>query len=213
MTKMSTKTLDRIEHKMEGLEEDSLRYKILESAKNFKSSWISLGQSLYSAWKDKLYKEWGYMTFDAYTSKEIGIKKMTAMKLLKSYYFLEKEEPHYLNQDSAPSNVPTYEAVNVLRLAKSKNALDGSDYASLKRDVLEHGKDAREVKKDLTVLMKQREELEPEEARRKRKEAVIKRLLSALKTLKTDLETSKMLPASTIKDVSNLIHKIELELS
>lgn len=213
MTKMSTKTLDRIEHRMEGLEEDSLRYKILESAKNFKSSWISLGQSLYSAWKDKLYKEWGYMTFDAYTSKEIGIKKMTAMKLLKSYYFLEKEEPHYLNQDSAPSNVPTYEAVNVLRLAKSKNALDGSDYASLKRDVLEHGKDAREVKKDLTVLMKQREELEPEEARRKRKEAVIKRLLSALKTLKTDLETSKMLPASTIKDVSNLIHKIELELS
>lgn len=213
MTKMSTKTLDRIEHRMEGLEEDSLRYKILESAKNFKSSWISLGQSLYSAWKDKLYKEWGYMTFDAYTSKEIGIKKMTAMKLLKSYYFLEKEEPHYLNQDSAPSNVPTYEAVNVLRLAKSKNTLDGSDYASLKRDVLEHGKDAREVKKDLTVLMKQREELEPEEARRKRKEAVIKRLLSALKTLKTDLETSKMLPASTIKDVSNLIHKIELELS
>lgn len=209
---MNTKTIDRIQHRMEGLEEDSIRYKILESAKNFKSSWISLGQALYSVWKDKLYKDWGYMTFDAYTSKEIGIKKMTAMKLLKSYYFLEKEEPGYISQDSAPANLPTYEAVNVLRLARNKNAIDGSDYATLKRDVFQNGKDAREVKKDLTVLMKQREELEPEEARRRRKESVIKRLLSALKTLKTDIEASKMLPAATIKEVSNLIHKIELEL-
>lgn len=216
MGKMNTKVLDRIEEMMGGLDADSMRYKILENAKNFKSSWINLGQALYAVWKDRLYKDWGYATFDAYTSKEIGIKKQTAMKLLKSYYFLEKEEPRYLQQEDmserSPSNLPTYEAVNLLRLAKNKSTIDGSDYASLRHDVLEKGKDAREVKKDLTVLMKQREELEPEEARRKRKESVIKRLLTALKTLRTDIETSKMLPSSMIKDVSNLIHKIELEL-
>jgi hypothetical protein len=216
MAKMSTKTIGRIEERMEGVPQDSVRYRILESAKNFKTSWVDLGQSLYSVWKDRLYKDWGYMTFDAYTSKEIGIKKATALKLVKSYYFLEKEEPAYLRAGSAadqsPANLPTYESVNVLRLAKNRGAIDGSDYVKLKHGVLEMGRDARDVKKDLTVLMKQREELEPEEARRKRKEAVIKRLLSALKALKTDIETSKILPSGMIKDVANLIHKIELEM-
>jgi len=216
MTKIGTKSLERIESRMENLEAGSIRYKILESAKSFKTSWMELGQALYSVWKDKLYREWGYMTFDAYTSKEIGIKKMTAMKLLKSYYFLEKEEPSYLRDDAAlsrtPAALPTYESVNLLRLAKNKNLLDKGDYDNLKRDILDMGKDAREVKKDLTVMMRQREELEPAEERRKRRSATIKRLLAALKTLKTDLEAAKMLPAGTIKEISNLIHKIELEL-
>lgn len=213
---MKTRSIDKIEKQMSSISEDSIRYKILESAKGFKTSWVELGQALYSVWRDKSYKEWGYLTFEAYTSKEIGIKKQTAMKLLKSYFFLEKEEPLYLQKDYAassdPSKLPTYETVNLLRLAKNKNTLDKNDYASLKESVLEMGKDAREVKKDLTTLMRQRECLEPEEARRKRRSAVIKRLLTALKTLRTDIETSKMLPAGTIKEVSNLINRIELEL-
>ncbi|MFA6142287.1 MAG: hypothetical protein WC738_03225 [Candidatus Omnitrophota bacterium] len=211
-----TKSIDRIEDRMSSVSEGSIRYKILESAKGFKTSWVELGQALYSVWRDKAYKEWGYLTFEAYTSKEIGIKKQTAMKLLKSYFFLEKEEPLYLQKDyntsSDPSKLPTYETVNLLRLAKNKSTLDKNDYANIKESVLEMGKDAREVKKDLTTLMRQREELEPEEARRKRRAAVIKRLLTALKTLRTDIETSKMLPAGTIKEVSNLINRIELEL-
>ena len=211
-----TRSLERIEERMSSISEDSIRYKILKSAKDFKTSWLNLGQALYSVWADKSYRQWGYLTFDAYTSKEIGIKKQTAMKLLKSYFFLEKEEPIYLQksfaESSDPSRLPTYESVNLLRLAKNKKTLDKDDYAGLKESILEMGKDAREVKRDLTTLMRQREELEPEEARKKRKTAMIKRLLSALKTLKNDLETSKMLPASTIKEVANLIHKIELEL-
>lgn len=217
MPGLKSRSVERIEEKMSSISEDSIRYKILKSAKDFKTSWLDLGQALYSVWRDKSYKEWGYLTFDAYTSKEIGIKKQTAMKLLKSYFFLEKEEPIYLeksfSRSSDPSRLPTYESVNLLRLAKNKKTLDKDDYAGLKESILEMGKDAREVKKDLTSLMRQREELEPEEARKKRKTAMIKRLLTALKTLKTDLETSKMLPVSTIKEVASLIHKIELELS
>ncbi len=216
MPSLKSRSLERIEERMSSIAEDSIRYKILQSAKDFKTSWLELGRALYSVWRDKSYKEWGYLTFEAYTSKEIGIKKQTAMKLLKSYFFLEKEEPIYLQksyaESSEPSKLPTYESVNLLRLAKNKKMLDKDDYAQLKENVLEMGKDAREVKKDLTMLMREREELEPEEARRRRKTAMIKRFLTVLKTLKTGLETSKMLPANTIKEVSNLIHKIELEL-
>jgi hypothetical protein len=201
---------------MEDIEKDSLRYRILEKVKMFKTSWIELGQALYSVWKDKMYKSWGYTTFDAYASKEIGIKKPTAMKLLRSYYFLEKEEPSYLKEEHAePTNaasIPSYEAVDVLRKAKNKKILDAEDYYNLKKKVFQKGRDVREVKKDLTMLIKERQELEPEEARKKREIATVRRFLSTLKTLKRDIETLKLLPASVIKDTDKLIHKIEAEL-
>ena len=215
MSALKSRSIEKIEERMSSVSEDSIRHRILQSAKNFKTSWVDLGQALYSVWKDKSYKGWGYMTFDAYTSKEIGIKKPTAMKLLKSYFFLEKEGSMYLKKDDGrpPATLPTYDSVNLLRLVKGKNVLDEDDYTKMKREILEMGKDASAAKRDLTTLIRQREELEPEEARRKRKTAVIKRLLTALKTLKTDIERSKMLSANTIKEVSNLIHKIEIEIN
>jgi hypothetical protein len=211
-----TKSLSAIEEKMADVDEGSLRYKILSSAKSFKTSWIDLGQSLYSVWKDKLFKDWGFLTFDAYTSKEIGIRKNTALKLLKTYYFLEKEEPHLLDkgyvETKDASEVPSYEAVDVLRLAKKKQTLDEDDYKRFRRDVLEKGKDAREVKKDLTALIKQREELEPDEARKKKREATIKRLLTTLRSLKTEIEVTKVLPSDVLKQTRMLIDRIEAEI-
>ncbi len=216
MNRFKTKSLEVIEQKMADVGEDSLRYKILSSAKNFKTSWIELGQALYSAWKDKLYKDWGFLTFDAYTSKEIGIRKNTALKLLKTYYFLEKEEPQLINKGYVDtkdaSEVPSYESVDVLRLAKKKQMLDEDDYRRFRKDVLEKGRDAREVKKDLTALIKQREELEPEEARKKKREATIRRLLSALKSLKREIEVTKVLPSDILKQTSALIARMEKEI-
>jgi len=220
MARLTTKSLIGIEERMGSLDEGSIRYRILRSAKNFKVSWIELGQSLYSVWADKNYRDWGYSTFEAYTAKEIGIKKATALKLLKSYYFLEKEEPSYLQKERAGTpagkpapvaSVPSYESVNLLRLAKKK-ALDEDEYRTLRSDVLESGKDASDVRPSLTGIMRSREELEPDEARAKRKDAVLKRFLSTLKALRTEAAHSKMLPAPLLKDAAALISKIEAEI-
>lgn len=218
MTRLTSKALEGLERRITDAGEDQIRRRILQNAKNFKTSWIDLGQSLYSVWKDRLYKGWGYMTFEAYTAKEIGIRKTTALKLLKSYYFLEKEEPAYLQKEQEGeadevASVPSYESVNLLRLAKGKKAVDESDYRTLKREVLDSGKEPAEVRKSLTNIIRQREELEPEEARQGRKIAVLKRLVSTLKALKTDIEHSKMLPASLLKETASLIAKIESEIS
>lgn len=211
------RSLERIEEKMDSMDKNSLRYQVLDKVKNFKMSWLSLGQALYSVWKDKLYKEWGYLTFEAYTAKEIGIKKPTAMKLLRSYYFLEKEEPEYLQKNyTAPeevASIPSCDAVNVLRLAKNKKTLDKVDYADLKKKVFEKGRDAGDIRKDLTALIREREELEPEEAMKKRKTTVLRRLLAVLKSVKHDAEILKLLPASIIKETADLINKIESEIS
>jgi hypothetical protein len=217
MDTLKTKSLRGIEQKMENLDKSSLRYQILESAKNFKTSWVQLGQALYSVWKDKTYKEWGFNSFDNYTSREIGIKKQTALKLLRSYYFLEKEEPEYLKKDyteyAGVAVLPHYESIDLLRRAKDRKILDSEDYASFKKAIFEKGRDAGEMRKDLTSLIRQREELEPAEARRKRKLAVLKRFLGILKSLKEEAETSKILPSPLIKEASELIKKLEAELS
>lgn len=215
MVKM--KSLDTIEEKMKDMDQNSLRYHILDNAKKFKTSWIELGRALYSVWKDKLYKEWGYSTIDAYTAKEIGIRKQTAMKLLRSYYFLEKEEPMYLKEDyvdsSSAATLPSYESVDILRLAKNKKGLDNQDYAHLKKEVFEKGKDHREVKKDLTALIRQREELEPEEAYQKRRLSTLRRFLGTLKAIKEEAEINKLLPVPILKEAASLIQKLEAELS
>jgi len=216
MQNIKTKSIGRLEEKMDGLDEGSVRFRILESAKSFKTSWIGLGQALYSVWKDKLYKEWGYLTFEAYSAKEIGIRKETALKLLKSYYFLEKEEPSYLktdhNEPKEIAAIPNYESVNVLRLAKNKKELGPSDYGMLKKNVFEMGKDAKDVKKDLTAIIKQRQELDPEEVRDKKRLLLLRRLVGTLKVLKRDLELSKIISAAIVKDITAIINKLEPEL-
>ncbi len=210
------KSLKNIEEKMQNLEVGSIRYHILESAKNFKSSWIELGRSLYSVWKDKMYKEWGYLGFDIYVSKEIGIRKQTAMKLLKSYYFLEKEEPQYLKdeyvQDANPVSLPSFEAIDILRQAKNKLTPDSGDYASLKKGIFENGRQAQEAKKDLTAFIRKRQELLPEQAQSKRKFATLNRLLGSLKALKRETEALKLLSAPLVRELDSLISKIDAEI-
>lgn len=214
MSYLKTKSIRSIEEKMEHLDSNSLRYQILKNTKIFKSSWIELGQALYTTWKDKRYKEWGYSTFEAFSSKEIGLRKNTALKLLKSYYFLEQKEPHYLSTDyvdqTNAAGMPTYESVNLLRQASNHKELNDDDFLKIKDKILTKGGDAREVKKDLTALIKQREELSPEEARNKKKMTQLKRLLSTLKSLRDEIKISKTLPAQLIKDTEKLIDKLEV---
>lgn len=216
MSEKKTKAIRSLEQKMEDMTPDSLRYKVLESAKNFKTSWIGLGQILYTVQKDKLYKDWGYTEFDAFTVKEIGIQKQTALKLLRSYSFLEAKEPRYLKQDyvedAAATQVPTYEAVDVLRRASNNKDLDERDYSKIKKYVLEDGKDAREVQKDLTQIIKNNEELDPEEAYQKKRTTRLRRFLSLLKSIKVELQSSKDLPEKITLQAEKLIGMIEGEM-
>lgn len=210
-------SLTRIEERLESVGDDPLRQSVLIKAKNFKTSWIELGQALHEVHRDRLFKKWGYSSFEVYTAKEIGLRKDTAVKLLRSYYFLEREEPNYLEQDyrksCSTSRIPSFEAVDVLRLAKNRKDLDEGEYTSIRQDVLEKGKDHREIKKGLTALIKQRrEELNPDDARQKKRTTVIKRFLGTLRATKHEMEALNLLPKSTLTQINALIHKIEEQL-
>ncbi len=210
-------SLTKLDEKMQSMDHESLRYHVLDDAKQFKTSWIALGRSLYTVWKDKEYKGWGYSTFEMYTAKEIGIRKETALKLLRSYYFLEKEEPALVRGDSGagspqPATMPGYEAVNVLRLAKNKKEVDADSYQELRSSVLEEGKDAKDVKKELTSMLRERREVSPEDAYKERREAFVRRIIGTLKTLKDEASMNKLLPMPLINETAALINKLQAEL-
>ena len=208
MTLQKTKSIHRIEERMEALEPDSLRFKILDSARRFKSSWIDLGQYLFSVYKDKLFKEWEYLTFEAYCSKEIGIKQTTAMKLLKSYSFLEHEEPAFLKRQSLdgqkPSKIPSYESVNALRLAKQSDRLSEDDYETLREEVLDHVKEDAEVKKKIRYILKSNAPKDSIQEKEDRKLQLVKRLIMGLSSSRNELKNLSC-PDKILKKIDELV--------
>lgn len=201
---------------METAAQDSLREKTLLVAKRHKASWIELGQYLYAIYKDKHYRAWGHLTFETYCMKELRLKEATALKLIKSYSFLETEKPELAKNSRSPEEierVPQYEAVNVLRLASNNKNLTPQNVYSLKKAVFESEKDAKEVKAQVKTMLAEREDdREPQEIKRSRRNAIIKRLVSSLSNAKKEFESERLLPGYLLEQMGSLISKLEDQL-
>ncbi len=199
---------------MENIEKDGLREKALEIARQHKASWIQLGQYLHTIYKEKLYKKWGFLAFETYCRKELGVKETTASKLLKSYSFLEQEEPRIVKSEFAdeesPNGIPHYESVNLLRLAKENKKIRTEDFADLRQAVLGAAKEPKEIRAQVKkILLEGSGGKSPAELRRARRNTVIKRLVSFLGNVKKELETEKLLPDYLLKQLADLSRKLE----
>src|SRR5580693_2527055 len=165
---------------------ENLRVHIAQHAKDFKLSWIQLGQGLYSVWRDKLYQSWEFEKFEDYVVRELGLKKPLALKLVKTYFFVEQDEPVYLKKEFAEAretvNIPGYEGLDVLRLARGRKELTREDYTKLRKDIFEKGKEASLVRKDLTAIIKERKKVDPQQVREERHEQSVRRLVAALRS-------------------------------
>lgn len=206
----TSKAIKQLEERMSGITPGTLRYEALEAAKRFKSSWIALGRVLWAVWKEKKFREWGYLTFDAYCAKEIGIRSATAKKLLHSYYFLEQEEPSFLKKiaEESPSRLPHADAVNVLRLlSKQKGALPNG-YQELRHKVLERGLEAPQARQEVRMLL-QEAQPDPAAARAERQKAILRRMVGTLKSMKIEMEADRVVPQKLLDQVSTLIKSLE----
>lgn len=195
---------------------DELRIKAVETAKKHKSSWIELGQYLFSIYKNKLYKEWGYQAFETYCQKELSIKEATASKLLKSYAFLEKEEPRIVKpdfpQEETPRKIPDYEAVNLLRLAKDNKNIPTAEFAELRQEVLNEGKESKEIRAKVKKILEAQKPQDTEEAKGQKRNTVLRRLIGFLNGAKTQLEDEDLVPDYLIKQIETLVSKLEDQL-
>jgi hypothetical protein len=193
-----------------------LRARVQTTAKDFKTSWVELAQSLYAIHRDKLYEYWGYERFEHYVEREVGMQKSMALKLVHSYSFVEQQEPQFLKQGYLEERdamaTPELDAIHVLRLARNKKELTKHDYADLRRQVFEKGKGAAVLRKELTALMKERKPVDPEEEREQRTAASVRRLLNAMRSFQKDAEALKLVRADVVRRAAELIQELEAEL-
>lgn len=195
-----------------------MRYAALEAARNFKTSWIALGRVLASVFRDRAYKEWGYLTFDAYCAKEVGIQPLTAKKLLRSYAFLEQHEPRLLqaegNKAIPAARYPTYEAVDVLRQAKERSGVTDAAYEELRERVVEQGEPAPAARKELRMVLRQSQPPDDAAAEEQReRQAALRRLIGTLRAIHRAAAEERLLPAGLLRDTERLAQRLEAALT
>lgn len=210
---VQSRAIEKIEERLSGLQEGSLRYEALQAAKRFKVSWIELGRVLWTVSREKKFREWGYLTFEAYCAKEVGVRASTAKKLLHSYFFLEKEEPTVLKrlESDLPSRLPPVEAVNLLRLLKRRKELPEENYRSVREKLLEEGRELPEVRREVRFML-QREPADPAAAQAAHREKTVRRMIGTLKAIREEAEISHFLPKNLLSEVEALTKKLEAAL-
>src|SRR3982074_2952305 len=80
-----------------------LREAVVQAARRFKSTWVALARLLVEVRRESLFEEWGDESFAAYCAKELHIRRQTALKLTRSFSFLEKHEPKRMSASDAAS--------------------------------------------------------------------------------------------------------------
>jgi hypothetical protein len=131
-----TRGSQHIEQLMQQLSPDSERFKVLATAKQFKSSWVELGEWLAKVSSSKRFAEWGFASFEDYCTREVRIRRQTAEKLLLAYRFLERKEPGLLQRKEGLP-LPDYRSVNLLRQADEEKHFSMAEYGELRQAVIE----------------------------------------------------------------------------
>ena len=131
-----TATAEKLQAQLAELPEGSLRRRVLESARRFKSSWVELGRVLSEVKREEAWRGWGFKSFEAYCAKELFIRKQTADKLTASYGFIERHAPS-LVKGGAPRPAPSFEVIEVLSRAEAAGRLPAEGWGELREEILE----------------------------------------------------------------------------
>ncbi len=199
-----------IEQLMRELDPTTPRYQVLAVARQFKSSWVELGEQLLKVKNDGEFQGWGYESFDDYCAKEIRIRKETARKLTLAYRYLEQEEPALLGSERRLQPLPDYRAVDLLRQARDEQQFSEDEYAQLRDSVIEQERSLPTVQKQFreVAMIRNPPDIDP-----------LKQLRSTLTTarrLESQLEELEGLAAqfsNGLHELMNELHRQELVLA
>ena len=155
--------------------------------------------------------------FETYCQKELNIRNTTASKLIRSYSFLEKEEPRIVKPDftegETPKKIPDYEAVNLLRLAKNNKTIPANEFAELRNDVLNEGKEPKEVRAAVKKILETHAPKETPEMKDQKRGSILRRLIGFLNSAKSQLEEEDLVPDYLLKQIDTLTQKLEDQLN
>ncbi|MHC4660065.1 MAG: hypothetical protein ACYS8W_00125 [Planctomycetota bacterium] len=132
----TTKGIARIEKKLSEIEPGTVRHDVLAAARQFKRSWVEMGEKLAAIKTSSAWKDWGYSSFQDYCVSEIGVRSSTATKLLNSVRFLEEHAPQVLEADGIVETVPDLAVVSRLAGAVKRGAISEKDLAKVSGEIL-----------------------------------------------------------------------------
>lgn len=190
-----------IEQLLQQLPPDSERYRVLISARRFKSSWAELGESLTRVANTGQFHDWGYTSFEDYCAKEIRIRRQTADKLLLAFRFLEREEPGILErQEERP--LPDFRSVDLLRQAREEQSFSPDHYNELRRTILEEDRSHPTAARQFRDML---QEYQPD----RRTERRCQGALSAARRLSNALAELDAVPPDLDRAVQELVGYLE----
>ncbi len=116
------------------LDPSSERYRVLSAARDFKASWVELGERLTETREAEQYKEWGYDSFEAYCRTELRLKAETANKLTRSFSFLRDHTPQAL-ETRQQRELPPLDVVDLLSRARERSQVSEAQLRDISKDV------------------------------------------------------------------------------
>ena len=200
-----TRGEELIEQLMQELDPASERYRVLATAKRFKSTWVELGEQLLEVSRSGHFSQWGYASFEEYCSREVRIRRQTAEKLTLAYRHLEKEEPQLLARDRELKPLPDYRSVDLLRKAREEQ-LPEDQYAELRKAVIE------EERSHPTVLKHYREATAARRSEDAIQRQALTSALAAARRLAVILKELSDIPREQIDATVALVGVLEAKL-
>ena len=139
-----------VEVSAQGASGDPFREEVLRAAQAFKASWTGLARVLTRVRDEALWEGWGFSSFEAYCSKELRIRKATALKLTRSWSFLDRHERSWRPEAPDARPPPPFEVVEVLAEAEERGALDAEEYRSIRDSIWDPERPVAAVRRELT---------------------------------------------------------------
>lgn len=143
-SRVVTKTDRVMEDAMLSVADDPERVDVLDKARQFKRTWIELGEALTGVYERESWLRWGFASFDDYCRKELHLKKGTVSKLLGSYRFMQTSAPRMLERSlrDPEAPVPSLQAVDFMARAAERGAVDEDTMEEIQKAVFDEGADA-----------------------------------------------------------------------
>ncbi len=211
--------VDHINQLLDTVPADTPRHRALQSALEFKSSWVRMAHRLKTVEEGELWSDWGYKSLNAYCKKELQLSRGEIRKGREGFAWLESEAPELASAitdddpDSSPAPpVPDMETVD--QLAKGyrdvrEGRIPRKTYEDLKQAALDGQRSSYQ-------LRRQFKEAIPEDKRESKPpdpEKHFRRALKAFEQALEELEQMQQGDGDTDPDLIGRVRKLRDELS